>query len=511
MAAAVLALAGAACSAAPATPTPPAPVPDHEAAVRWATTQLDPCAFLSPDVVDAVEGSGHVYVASPHSCGIVGTVRGAAPGPTTGPVANRTIVVSVGTAFGTAERAAAAPTVLGDRAAYLTRDVPPGPRARCTVDFPISPTRSVRVDAPAGDGDLATACTPATVIAEPIGPKLAAPADRARPAVPSDLGRWNACDLVADGLGWQPDRTAAAAPDADTCRGEPQGPGSEPTVQVRMSTGPATLPVPGANEKSVQLPDGAALQAGTPAQCTLTTIAQPLPDAPVDMAAHRLTVVVREADDDPCVTAADVLGKLGTALAHGPATTAPAPPTMGYAPGSDDAGAVACGVPGAALPDACRLPRPAEVPTDVSALLQSGADVACSMLGAVGPGELERAAVDGTGCVGLTADGYAVTVGFADRSGSNADRCVGGGDRSDVPLPGRTGVRCPSAPGTFDLLVPADGSALTGGAGVLRVTGQALPPRGDRTRARPADAEERVTERTLALADALVARYLGPA
>jgi hypothetical protein len=78
-----------------------------------------------------------------------------------------------------------------------------------------------------------------------------------------------------------------------------------------------------------------------------------------------------------------------------------------------------------------------------------------------------------------------------------------------VPLPGRTGIRCPSAPGTFDLLVPADGGSPTPGTGVLRVTGQVLAPRGDRTRARPADAQERATDVTRALADALVTRYLG--
>ena len=71
---------------------------------------------------------------------------------------------------------------------------------------------------------------------------------------------------------------------------------------------------------------------------------------------------------------------------------------------------------------------------------------------------------------------------------------------------GRTGVRCPSAPGTFDLVVPLVGPS---GGPVLRVTGQALAPRGDRTRARPVgdDAEQR----TRALADALVARYVGTA
>ncbi|MDN5860128.1 MAG: hypothetical protein L0H84_16060 [Pseudonocardia sp.] len=520
LAAAMVALAGAACSAAPPSPAPRPPVAvDPAAIVRWATSELDPCTLLSPDVVDAVEGAGPVYAASPHSCAIVGTVTVAAADPASD--TGGRILVSVGTAFGTAERAAASPSVLGGRLAYLTRDVPAGPRAVCAVDFPISPTRSVRVAAPAGEGDLATACRAATVIAEPIGPKIAAPAERAGPAVVGDLRRWGACDLLAEGLGWQPDRGPFAAPDADTCRGNPRGPGSEPSVQLAMSTGPAALAPPGTGEEIVQLPGGAALQAGTPAQCTLTTIAQALPGAPVDAAAHRLTVVLREAGDDPCVAAADVLGKLTAAVANGPGTGAPAPATMGYPPGTTVGVPDACGVPGTALPGTCRAPQPAEVPPDVTALVRgagtpAGADVACAMLAAVaapGTGELERAAADGTGCIGLAADGYAVTVGFAERTGAAAaDRCVGGGDsRPEVPLPGRTGMRCPSSPDTFDLVVPVLGDTLADDGAILRITGQALPPRGDRTRARPADAQERVTARTRGLADALVSRYLGPA
>lgn len=525
MAAAVFAIAAAACTTPQATPAPTAQAPvDPEAAARWATSVFDPCALLSPDVVDALEGaSGPVHAASPHSCTIVGTVAGTAPATTAGvtavprPGARSRIVVSVGTAFGTAERAVAAPVVLGDRRAYLTRDVPAGPRARCAVDFPISPTRSVRVEAPAGDGDLVAACAAATVIAEPIGPKLATPADRTRAAVPGDLGRWSACDLIADGLGWQADRSASAGPDADTCRGE--APGSEPSVQVRLSTGPAALPAPGVGEQLVRLPAGPALEAGTPAQCTLTAIAQTLPDAPVDAAAHRITIVVREAVAEPCADAASAMGTLLTAVANGPSVVPPAPGALGYAPDAADGAPAACGVVGAVQPADCRTARPVDVPLDATALVRSastpaGADIACMMLGTVaGPvvGELERAAAEGTGCVGLSADGFAVTVGLTgqDRT-AVADRCAGAGGRPEVPVPGRTGIRCPSAPGTFDLVVPAVGVSLTDGAGALRITGRVLPPRGDRTRTPPADAEERATTLTRALADALVARYLGP-
>ena len=188
MAAAALAVVGAACSSPPAPARPAPPPVDLEASASWATSELDPCALLSPDVVDAVEDAGPVYAASPHSCAVGG-------------VADQRIAVAVGTAFGTTERALASPAVVGDRRAYLTRDVPAGPKARCTVDFPISPTRSVRVSAPAGDGDLAASCATATTIAEPIGPKLAAPAERVRAAAPGDLGRWSACDLIGTAPG----------------------------------------------------------------------------------------------------------------------------------------------------------------------------------------------------------------------------------------------------------------------------------------------------------------------
>lgn len=500
MAAAALAVVGAACSSSPAPARPAPPPVDLEASASWATSELDPCALLSPDVVDAVEDAGPVYAASPHSCAL-----GAA---------DQRIAVAVGTAFGTADRALASPAVVGDRRAYLTRDVPAGPKARCTVDFPISPTRSVRVSAPAGDGDLAASCATATTIAEPIGPKLAAPAELARPAAPGDLGRWSACDLIGTALGWQPDRSAFASPDADTCRGAPQGLGSEPSVQVRLSTGPAALPAPGGGEQTVQLAGGPGLQAGTSAQCILTTIAQPLPDAPVDVAAHRITVVVREAADDPCTAATTTMATLTAAVANGPSAAPPAPASLGYAPDAPEGAApAACGVAGAAPAEKCRAPRTVAVPDSASALVGNGAgaDLTCAMLGSVAVpavGELDLAAVDGTGCVGLATDGFAVTVGVDPRSGSTGgDPCAGAGSRPVVPVPGgRTGVRCPSAPGTFDLVVPLVGPS---GGPVLRVTGQGLAPRGDRARARPVgdDAEQR----TRALADALVARYVGTA
>lgn len=506
MAATVLAVVGVACSS-PSRPDRPGPPPvDPEASASWATTELDPCGLLSPNVVDAVEDAGPVYAASPHSCAVgAGAIGGGV---------DQRIVVAVGTAFGTADRAVASPAVVGGRRAYLTRDVPAGPKARCTVDFPISPTRSVRVSAPAGDGDLAASCATATTIAEPVGPELAAPAEHTRPAAPGDLGRWSACDLIGTALGWQPDRSAFATPDADTCRGAPQGPGSEPTVQVRLSTGPAALGAPGAGEQSVQLSSGPALQAGTPAQCTLTTIAQPLPAAPVDMAAHRITVVVREAADDPCAAAATTMATLTAAVANSPSAAPPAPASLGYAPdGPDDAAPAACGVPGAVPAAGCRAPRSVAVPDSASALVGSGssADLACAVLGSVAApavGELDLAAADGTGCVGLATDGYAVTVGVDPRSGSTGgDPCAGAGSRPTVPVSGgRTGIRCPSTPGTFDLVVPLVGPS---SGPVLRVTGQVLAPRGDRTRTRPAGAD--AEQRTRALADAIVGRYAGPA
>jgi hypothetical protein len=142
----------------------------------------------------------------------------------------------------------------------------------------------------------------------------------------------------------------------------------------------------------------------------------------------------------------------------------------------------------------------------------SGADLACAMLRSVAApavGELDLAAADGTGCLGLAGDGYAVTLGVDPRTGSTSgDPCAGAGNRAAVPVAGRNGVRCPSAPGTFDLVVPLVGPS---GGPVLRITGQALPPRGDRTRTRPADGEERADQHTRALADAIMARYAGPA
>ncbi|MGI5128698.1 hypothetical protein ACQEVB_17945 [Pseudonocardia sp. CA-107938] len=475
MAAGALALAAAACSSAPTPTRPVPPPPDPEAAVSWATSELDPCALLSPAVA-AVEDGGPVYAVSPHSCAIGGT-------------ADQRIVVAVGTALGTADRAVAAPVVVGDRRAYLTRDVPIDPKARCAVDFPISPTRSVRVSAPAGEGDLAGSCATATTIAEPIGRDLAAPAERVRAAAPGDVGRWGACDLIGTALGWQADRGAFAQPDADTCRGTPQGPGSEPSVQVRLSTGPAVLPAPGAGERTVQLAGGPALQAGTAAQCTLTAIAQVLSDA----TAHRITVVVREATDDPCTAAAATMATLTTAVADGRAAAPPAPAALGYAPSAaDDPVPAACGI-GAAQVASCRAPRRVPPPDSAAALVGGGADPTCAMLGSVAAsvGELEMAAADGTGCIGLAGDGYAVTVGVA----PGGQPCAG----STVPLAGgRSGIRCPSAAGTFDLAIPLGGP-------VLRITGQTRAPRGDRARTLPADAAE---QRTRALTDALVTRYV---
>jgi hypothetical protein len=239
-----------------------------------------------------------------------------------------------------------------------------------------------------------------------------------------------------------------------------------------------------------------------------------LPDAPVDVAAHRITVVVREAADDPCTAATTTMATLTAAVANGPSAAPSAPASLGYAPDVPEGAApAACGVAGAAPAEKCRAPRTVAVPDSASALVGNGAgaDLTCAMLGSVAApavGELDLAAVDGTGCVGLAGDGFAVTVGVDPRSGSTGgDPCAGAGGRPAVPVPGgRTGIRCPSAPGTFDLVVPLVGPS---GGPALRVTGQALAPRGDRARARPvgADAEQR----TRALADALVARYVGPA
>lgn len=94
------------------------------AAAAWATSLLDPCALLTPDVTDGIDDAGPVYAALPHSCAVsapaavIGTAATsgstsstAAPSapPRPGGV-DRRVVVRVGTAFGTADRAAAMPS-----------------------------------------------------------------------------------------------------------------------------------------------------------------------------------------------------------------------------------------------------------------------------------------------------------------------------------------------------------------------------------------------------------------
>ena len=101
--------------------------------------------------------------------------------------------------------------------------------------------------------------------------------------------------------------------------------------------------------------------------------------APVDLAAHRITVVVREAVDEPCTDAATTMGTLLAAVANGPSGSPPEPATMGYAPDAADGEPAPCAVASARQPGECRAPRPAEVPLDPTALLRSAATPAAEL------------------------------------------------------------------------------------------------------------------------------------
>ncbi|MEJ3656406.1 hypothetical protein WEH80_25890 [Actinomycetes bacterium KLBMP 9759] len=477
-----------------------------EAGADWAVSALDPCALLADTPVDT---TGSPFATKPHNCGVEYTLPSGE---------KDRLVVRVGIAFTTADRARSSPTTISGLRAYQIRDTevdsyrPP----QCVIDIPISATRSVQLEALSLGGELEAACSNARRAAEPVAAKLADPGRLTRNDAPTSLGRWHACDLLETATGLYAERDALGSSSADECSAVAETGPDSPNTDIETTTGPAELEQPAADDRLVTLPRGPGLLKSYGTFCTLTFVAEQLPGAPTAYAAQITTLKARGAQDN-CGAATDAGTAIQNTLAK-PAPAPPAPPTkLGFAEGqTDDIAPVACGRIGNAASVNCREAQPVDVPKGARALLAldskdpATANVTCTILKTVAEsviGPTDVAAFGDGSCIAADDSGFSATLGFwaADPA---AGYCTGFDlEKQDIRIANRPGIRCAPSAATFNTIMPALG-ADPAAPGVVLVDGTIDHPRGARNTDRAATDDTRVSELTTKIVEGVITQYL---
>lgn len=478
-----------------------------ETSAAWAVGALEPCTLLQGTPVAA---KAPPFASKPHNCAVDYTMGDGKPDR---------LVVRVGMAFDTNDRARAAATTVGGLVAFQARDTkgdsynPPD----CLIDIPISATRSIQVDSMSLGGDVTAACAGTRAAAEPIAAKLATPASLARTTPPLGLPSWNACDLLEKALGYQADRRGLGSDNADECVATE--PGAKrfdgPEVDVKTESGPAELDKLSAGETALTLPLGPAVQRPYgKTMCKVVTIVARPAGAPKEVATHVMTVTATRSAD-LCGAAAAAATKIQTTLQSTQAPAPVAPSKLGFAPSEpSDVMPVACGLYGNTTPDTCREARPVTVPKGASEVMRVGSfgpiapDVSCAIVReAAKPvlGDVVVAASGEAGCIAMS-DDFQVDLGFFGNSPAQEYCKDPSLRRGDVQVAGRSGIVCVPGPMTYDLVLPAIG---TGAAdvGVVLIDGQLNNKRGDRTIDQPSNAE-RVRDLTTKIAENTIKLFL---
>lgn len=478
-----------------------------EAPADWAVSALDPCALLQGTPVAA---KAPPFASKPHNCAVDYTMADGKPDR---------LVVRVGIAFDTNDRARAAPTTLGGLLAFQSRDTK-GETYRppvCLIDIPISATRSIQVDTVSLGGDVNAACAAARAAGEPVAAKLASPASLARTTPPTGLPSWHACDLLEKALGYKPDRGGLGSANADECRAtEPGGErGKDAEVEIETESGPAEPEKPGRGDTAISLPLGPAIQKpyGT-TMCKVVAVVAQIPGAPKETATHVMTVTARKSAD-LCADAVTAATKIQTTIQSTPASIPQAPTKLGFAPNEpSDTMPVACGLYGNTTADTCREPRPVTLPKGAAEIMRVGSfgpiapDVNCAMVReAAKPviGEVQVAASGEAGCIAMS-DDFQVDLGLYNKSPAQEyckDKTLRG---AEVQVAGRSGVVCVPGGTTYQLILPAIGTTAAD-VGVVLVDGKLNNKRGDRTIDRP-DNADRVRELTTKIAENVIKQYL---
>lgn len=478
-----------------------------EAPAEWAIGALEPCALLQGTPVAAATAP---FASKPHNCAVDFTK---ADGKTD------RLVVRVGMAFDTNDRARAAPTTIGGLLAFQSRDTkgdsynPPD----CIIDIPISATRSIQVDSTSLGGEVTAACASTRAAAEPIAAKLATPAAIARTTPPLGLASWHACDLLEKALGYFPDRRALGSTSADECVATEPGAerfeGAE--VEIETESGPDEPQKLSADETALTLPLGPSVQQPYgKTMCKIVTIVSRTPGAPKNTALQIMTITAKRSPD-LCADAAAAATKIHTTVQTVPAKIAAAPAKLGFTPTEQsDVMPVPCGLYGGMTPDTCREARPVTVPKGAAEVMRVGSfgpiapDVNCAILREVAKpviGEVIVAASGEAGCIAMS-DDFQIDLGFYGNSPAQEYCKDPTLRRGDVQVAGRSGIVCVPGGSTYDLVLPAIGTAAAD-VGVLLVDGKLNNKRGDRTIDQPNNAD-RVRDVTTKIAESVITQYL---
>lgn len=337
--------------------TQPPPIPE-----TGADRAIDPCRLLEGPALAPFEASAP----SPgglHSCH-VWLVR-----PDNGEHDHLTL--DVGHPFGAADRWDGEPLDVGGRTAYRTlslRNADEG--AWCRLDFPLSATRSVRVDLDTTATDPVLGCAVINAVAPQIAAGLVDPASVGW-REPDALGRWDVCDLLDRALGRdvRPDPRFSA----DDCVGDDAGVffsvRQSPTENPWLRDGPR-----------VPLSFGTGVIDYLGSTCYLAWAQTPVPNpSPLN---DTLVGQVRGAG---CDELDDIAEKLHAALADPPPPLPPAPPRIGFVPGEpDQVIAPQCAHSSTQEYEVCRPSVPVQVPDSLDGIMAvSGprvGDVACAIL-----------------------------------------------------------------------------------------------------------------------------------
>ena len=473
-------------------------IPDEPA--DWAASALDPCTLLRGSSLGA---KGDPFPTKPHNCAIDFTTSGGKPDR---------LVVRVGMAFDTGDRARGLPATVGGLVAFQSRDREEKgyEPSVCLVDIPISATRSIQVVTTSLGGSVEASCAGTRAAAEPIAAKLADPGSLARTSPPMSLDRWDACALLEKALGYQADRSALGSEGADQCKAGPVG-SESPLVEIETTAAPE-LDEPGKGDTTIQLPLGPAVQKPYGSFCDIETIVGRTPGAPKDAAVQVMTLRQR-ATNDVCGDAAQAATKIQNTLKSTPAPSVPAPARLGFPPGvPNDVMPTPCGT-FSSSPATCRAPRPVEVPAGAREIMKVGSsgaiapDVSCAIVQAAATpvlGEIELAAQGEASCVAM-ADGYTVDLGFFDSAAAQEYFDEPEFGRQDAQVAGRAGIALPGDV-KYQLVLPAIGTTAAD-KGVILVEGRLLNNRGDRSIDQPKDSTK-VKDLTTRITENAITKFL---
>jgi hypothetical protein len=343
-----------------AVPSLPIPESGAELAIR----AIDPCRLLAGQALAP-------FAATPPSPGGLHRCSVRLVRPDNGKKDYLTLTVGAG--FEHSERWEGEPITVGGRSAYRTLALKnPTTGDWCRLDFPLSATRSVRVDLDTTATDLDRGCAVINALAPQIAAGLTNPVSVVWNQ-PNALGRWDVCDLLGQALGYEVRPSLKRDYSPDSC--------SRYGVSLDLSTRESPLQDPAWRRvPTTALSFGTGKVDRRVSECELRWAQAPVPNrVPLR---DTLVVHVRAAQCDQLSRLAE---QVHAALA-GPAPPAPAAPShVGFLPGEpDEALPVQCTHSFTPEFERCRPTVPSPIPDSIDKIMKIGGprsgDVACAIL-----------------------------------------------------------------------------------------------------------------------------------